>query len=87
MPGITMPPDASISCVPSGTSRLGADRLDLVADDQDVAVLVDRVAVVHGQHGAAAQDDRVGHGPSRTSVRLAVNLGPRVTRAAAVKRP
>ena len=36
-----MPPDASISRVPSGTSRPGADRLDPVADDEDVAGLVD----------------------------------------------
>ena len=41
-----------------------ADRLDPVADDQDVAGLVDRVGVVHRQDGASAQDDRVGHGSS-----------------------
>ena len=64
IPGITMPPDASTSRVPSGDVEARTDRLDPVADDQDVAVGVDRVAVVHGEHGAAAEDrtDRVGHG-------------------------
>ena len=58
MPGITMPPDASISRRAVGHVEAGADRRDPVADDQHVAGRVDRVAVVHGQHGAAAQDDR-----------------------------
>ena len=63
-----------------GDVEARADRLDPVADDQDVAGRVDRVAVVHGQHGAAAQDDRVGHGSSRCCCR-------RVPRSTSVRCP
>ncbi len=38
-PGVTMPPAASISRVPSGTSRLRADRGDVLTDDENVGVL------------------------------------------------
>ena len=38
MPGITMPPDASISLRAVGHVEVRADRLDPVADDQDVGV-------------------------------------------------
>ena len=52
--------EASISNAPSGTSSPGPTRGDLVADHEDVRVVQDVVGVVHGQHGAAAQDDRAG---------------------------
>ena len=58
MPGITMPPEASISTVPSGTSRPGPTAAMRSPTTRTSASRSTDRAVVHGQHGAAAEHDR-----------------------------
>ena len=55
---MTMPPEASISRVPSGTARSRPDLGDAVAGDEDVRAGQHPVGGVDRQHGAAPQDDR-----------------------------
>ena len=58
-----MPPDASISCVPSGTSSAGPTAAIRSPTTSTSASGEHGVAVVHGQHRAAAEQHRpaVGH--------------------------
>ena len=68
MPGITMPSEASISTVPSGTVEPRPDRGDPVVDGEHIGIREHLLRVVEHQHGAAAQHHRaprsvVGHAP------------------------
>ena len=58
MPGITMPPAASISVVPVRDVERRADGRDPLAFDEDVRVAEHGPGGGHGQHGAVPEDDR-----------------------------